>query len=945
MDSAGARRRRIEEVCDAALDRDAGERAAFVSAACGHDDELRQEVEALLAHAQTAEGFLAAPMGAVAAHVLGEATGALLVGQQIGSYEILSRLGAGGMGEVYRARDPRLGRDIALKVLPADVTHDDTRRQWFEREARAAAVLDHPNICPIYDIGDQDGRIWIAMQYVEGETLADRLRRGPLLVSAALDVAAQIASALNTAHARGIVHRDVKPENVMIATTGQAKVLDFGLAKITTELAGSDPPQSAYTGVHSRKLGTLPYMSPEQVRGESLDARTDIFSLSVVLYEMVTGRRPFAGNEDAEIMTSIVSVTPPSVTDFVPTAPPALTRILGKGLEKDRSRRYQTMEALAEELAHLRSKERASPYRVAHGTPIMAAVMTFAVMGVAAWWSMANQEGPVRSDGYVPQYTRLTNFPDFVHSPVLSPDGTKLAFVRGAEPYSMVGVGSDLYLKSLPDGQPVALTHDGTGKSAPIFTPDGSRIVFTMNGSSSFSVPAIGGTPTLFMRNASGLRWIGPGKLLFSEMKTAPNTGIVTATEHRTSVRDIYVPSSAQGMAHFSDRSPDGTHVLIAEMDHATWLPCRLVPFDGSSQGRQVGPFGGECRSAAWSPDGRWMYFAAVVAGESHLWRQHFPDGVPEQLTFGPNEERGVVVDRDGRSVITSVASAQSTVWYHDSRGDRSVSVEGYAYRPLVSQDGSKVFYLIRRAPRHSLVLGELWTADLATGRNERLLPGFLMRSYHLSSDGKLIVFDALDDTDRSQVWVAALDRDQRPRRLTPDDSVEEQRPFFGRSGNIYFMQERSRGVYSLYRMKSDGSGRHEISERTHFLVSISPDEKWAASWENGPLMSLFPLDGGAPYPLCSCGLGPIYPDSPSVAWSGDGQWIHVFTGRRGTLRIPWQGPALLRNAAGRSPTDLEKLTGAQYISESSVAPGPTATTYAFVRQSQQSNLYRIRLP
>jgi hypothetical protein len=252
------------------------------------------------------------------------------------------------------------------------------------------------------------------------------------------------------------------------------------------------------------------------------------------------------------------------------------------------------------------------------------------------------------------------------------------------------------------------------------------------------------------------------------------------------------------------------------------------------------------------------------------------------------------------------------------------------------------VFYLVRREAKRSL--GELWAADVVTGRSEPILPGTLMRSYHISPDGALLVFDGLDEAERSRVWVVTLEPLQAPRQLTGDGEADEQRPFFGASGHIYFMQERSRGLFSLYRMNRDGSGRQRISHDVRFLVAISPDEKWAVLWESGPLVSLLPLEGGALVRLCTCGLGPIYSDSPSVAWSGDGQWMYVHDGD-GTLSIPWRGADTLRAMKGPSLTDWEKLPGAQLISEISVAPGPTPTTYAFARQSQQSNLYRIQLP
>jgi len=456
------------------------------------------------------------------------------------------------------------------------------------------------------------------------------------------------------------------------------------------------------------------------------------------------------------------------------------------------------------------------------------------------------------------------------------------------------------------------------------------------------------------MSNATGLRWIGPEELLFSQMKKAPNMGVVTALRKTSAnARDVYVPASATGMAHFSERSPDGSRVLVVEMERSGWLPCRLVPFDGSSIGRRVGPAPAECTAARWSPDGRWMYFVAGVKGESHLWRQLYPDGAPEQLTFGPNQERGTIaVDPDGKSLIVGVGAAQSIVWYHDEHGERSISIEGYAYRPLVSPDERKVFYLVRRtAETAAFVIGELWATDLASGRNQRLLPGFLIRSFQLSADGKLIVFDSVDESGHSGVWLATLDGREAPRRLTTERVVQDLHPFIGASGDIYFMQPRD-GVSDLYRMRQDGSSRQRLAEDIDFLVNISPDEQWAVLWSfHGT--RLIPLAGGPSRGLCPCGIGLIVPAPPGVSWSRDGTTIFVDVSSHvdtvgdweGTVVIPWEDVGRLPGDSVPSMADFVKLPGARLIAVSGVAPGQTAARYAFSRRTEQSNLYRIRLP
>ena len=248
------------------------------------------------------------------------------------------------------------------------------------------------------------------------------------------------------------------------------------------------------------------------------------------------------------------------------------------------------------------------------------------------------------------------------------------------------------------------LTNDGGFKYGPVFTPDGSRIAYTRFSTSgetllwdTWTVPVLGGQPTRFLPNASGLTWMSDKRVLFSEVMngTSVHMGIVTATEGRTESREIYFPPHENAMAHYSYASPDLKSVLVVEMDqsHAFDKPCRLLPFDGSSAGRQIGPQG-TCTAAAWSPDGKWMYFGARVGGKTHLWRQKFPDGTPEQITFGPIEEEGIAIAPDGKSLVTSAGNRRSTIWIHDAAGERAISSEGFAVAPRLSRDGTRVFYL-----------------------------------------------------------------------------------------------------------------------------------------------------------------------------------------------------------------------------------------------------------
>jgi serine/threonine protein kinase/tetratricopeptide (TPR) repeat protein len=346
----------VERLYQAALVREPSQRAAFLEEACAGDEELRREAESLLAYEPQAESFIEAPALEAAAKTLPGDQAQFLVGRQIGSYKVLSLLGTGGMGEVYRAQDSRLDREITLKILPAGVASDRDRLRRFIREAKAASALNHPNVATIHEIGESDGIHFIAMEYVKGQTLAAKVSGRPLDPTAIVEIGIQIADALDEAHAKGITHRDIKPANIMLTPRGQVKVLDFGLAKVSrpeSQAVTSDTNTVAKTEI-GVVMGTVRYMSPEQVLGREVDHRTDIFSLGVVLYEMATGRLPFSGPSATEMMDRILHAQPEAIADFNRDAPAELERIVRKCLEKDRERRYQSTHELLIDLSHLK---------------------------------------------------------------------------------------------------------------------------------------------------------------------------------------------------------------------------------------------------------------------------------------------------------------------------------------------------------------------------------------------------------------------------------------------------------------------------------------------------------------------------------------------------------------------------------------------------------------
>jgi len=370
---------KVNDLFQSAAERAPEERAAFLDEACHGDEGLCREVESLLASYERAENFIESPAFEIAPELLTNDMAGALVGELIGHYRIESLIGVGGMGEVYLARDERLGRKVALKLLPTRLIADETQLSRFKTEARSASALNHPNILTVYEIGAQGNRQFIATEFIEGMTLRSSLTRGRMDLHSALEIAVQVASALAAAHETGVVHRDIKPENIMLRPDGYAKVLDFGIAKLTEQRPASDDYELGTTAVLQTRpglvLGTAHYMSPEQTRGQKVDARSDIWSLGVVLYEMIGGIPPFRGETPSDCIASILRTEPPPLSGVLSDVPLKLESILQKALRKNRDQRYQTIKEMLADLRNLKGEaEGSSPQIKARGESIVSKI-------------------------------------------------------------------------------------------------------------------------------------------------------------------------------------------------------------------------------------------------------------------------------------------------------------------------------------------------------------------------------------------------------------------------------------------------------------------------------------------------------------------------------------------------------------------------------------------
>ena len=612
--------RQVERVLHAALDLDPTGRDACLRELCGGDQDLRREVEGLLAFQGGAGSFLETPL----MHVMARQEAAFLAssretspfqlqaGARLDRYEILQPLGAGGMGEVWRACDARLNRDVAIKVLPAGLARDPGRVARFEREARAAAALSHPNICVIHEVGEYEGQPFIAMELLEGQTLKQRIGAAPLKTDELLDWAVQIADALEAAHHAGIVHRDIKPANIFITTRGHPKILDFGLAKTAPPArpaASSDRnnlPAEEHLTTPGLAIGTAPYMSPEQARGEELDARTDLFSFGAVLYEMATAKQAFTGATTAIIHEAILGRTPPPPSTVNARIPRELDGIVGKALEKDRDQRYQRAAEMREDLKRLKRdtesgrvtanfEPQPSPHPRLRANLFGAAALI--ILAAAIFYQLWKPGWLFRTSSPVqPMYKRITFVGD-ARFPALSPDGRFVAYLAGKQ-----GQGQRLMLQDIAGGQAIEISK-ASDIRYPKWSPDGSELAAWQDQQHGiFVIPRLGGS-SRFIAQAFSSCWSPDG------------SQIATGVENEVGFRIVDKATGSSRNIHLSGFR------WIVDLDWSSasnLLAVLTILDDGRFAIWTVRPDGGQLRkviedellwSPRWSPAGDGIYF------------------------------------------------------------------------------------------------------------------------------------------------------------------------------------------------------------------------------------------------------------------------------------------------------------------------------------------------
>jgi Tol biopolymer transport system component/predicted Ser/Thr protein kinase len=677
-------------------------------------------------------------------------------GTRLGAYEILAPLGAGGMGEVYRAHDAKLGRDVALKILPAALAGDAAYMARFQREARVLASLNHPNIVTVYEIGHADGLDFIAMEYVRGKTLDHLIHKRRLRPGEALPHAVQIAGALAAAHAVGIVHRDIKPANIMICDAGgNVKVLDFGLAKQTAvaEIGEFASTQSLDHNVELQTaggtvLGTMAYMSPEQAEGKNIDARSDIFSFGSVLYEMLTGRRAFQGQTRMSTMAAVLREEPRAASELAPGLPPELEEVIGLCLRKDRSRRLQTMADLKLLLENLREnsdagrlgraahviEQRWDRWRIAAGSLALVAALA------AAWWL-----GRSGASATPVQLIRLTLDSGLTVDPALSPNGELLAYAS-----DRAGEGNlDIWVQPVSGGEPTRLTQDPADDEAPSFSPDSSRIAFHSyrGGGGIYVVPALGGQERLIaaggdnpMFSTDGARivfWIGEPSY------SAPSGKIYVVSATGSTPVQVQ-PGFAD--ARYPIWTRDGKHILFegtrAAGEEPDWwvtpAGSEIQPGDKAVRTGAFAVFRRKGISVYMGPGGFRGDQIVFSADESSVrkvinatsiyqipisTRSWKASDKLERLTLGTGVDAEPSPSTGGRVVFASLQFSEN-IWSLplDVRGQAGAAIQritdgfGFDATPSVSRDGAKLVFTSERFGNR-----DVWIKDLKTGRETAL--------------------------------------------------------------------------------------------------------------------------------------------------------------------------------------------------------------------------------
>ena len=944
---------KVREVLYEALQLPPEQRPAFLERACSTDHSLRREVESLLASSEEARSSFLEPTPAPRV--------TLAKGTRVDEYEIEALAGSGGMGDVYRARDLRLGKDVAIKVLPASVSADRDRLRRFEQEARAAAALDHPNILAVYRLGTYQGAPYMVSELLEGETLRERLRSGALPMRQAIDCGVQVASGLEAAHRKGIVHRDLKPENLFLIAHGRVKILDFGLAKLRQSVSPEPSPQGAQgrgwpaglreglaptdgprASIHPEHvtrpgviMGTAGYMSPEQVRGQATDERSDIFAFGAILYEILSGKRAFQGSTTADTMSAVLNDEPPSLAQVVTSIPPTLERVVHRCLQKKAEQRFQTaldvglaLEAVApgfspasgdaafspasenaalkggatgsdsQAIAGLVKRHKKAIIALAAAGLVIAAALIYALYR-ASWLASAPPAGS--------EMTRLTGSGDVLRADI-SPDGKYVAYTR-----STAGKQS-LWLKQLAtdkDAQIASLGEDYCPGLA--FSPDGSYVYYVRKeplkpSGDLYQVALLGGVPRKMLAGIAGPPAFSPDGQRMAFVRGSIDEGrLLTVSLHGSGERVLASYRAPEIWLGRVAWSPDGKTLAFAR--YPQWILTTIGAEGGPAQ-----PVGGRWNSITdltWLPGSRHLVVAGIPQGEpgsvttSQLYEVSVDGGETRQITHDLSRYLGVRASPDGKTLLaiqhqqlTTIQIATPGKWSEA----RSLSAENQSYdgqSGLAWTPDGKIVYSSDRNGR-----ADLWEMGGGGSNPQRLTSNDAssVSAYPaVSLRGGFIAFVQWENG-QGNIWLMDMDG-RNLKQLTQGEN--DQYPAVSPDGQwVVFMRGES-GKTVLMKVASEGGPAVQLTDYNSGWPSVSPDGKWIACWyfpgENPPFsLAIVPFAGGQPTKVFP---RPATAKNESLLWTPDGRAISFLNIVSGVWNI-WEQPV-----AGGPPKPVTHFT------------------------------------
>ena len=816
--------KRVDHLLEAVLDLSPAERSTFLAEHCGNDEELRLAVEKLIASHEQAGNFIETPAMSVAARLVAREAFEADADEMVGPYRIISLLGAGGMGKVYLAEDSRLARQVALKILPFPLLADADRVRRFEREARAASALNHPNIITIYDIGQTESIHYIATEYAAGQTLRERLKAGGMPLGEAVDVAIQIAEALGAAHTAGITHRDIKPENVVLRDDGYVKVLDFGLAKLTAPPSDSESLSTSLDTDSGVIAGTVKYMSPEQALGQKVDSRTDLWSLGVVFCEMLTGAAPFDGPTPASAFDAILNHKPAPPVDGVGELEVKTNSILDRALEKDPQLRYQTAADLRSDLMRLRRAVQPDAPEIPRslnrfrttdastsglGTRVLVGAGAVVLSILAMWLIFKKSEPAVRPSG--PEWTKaksiqLTHGAGAELFADLAPDGRSFIYV------SRASGNWDIYWQRVGGKNPVNLTKDSVADDTqPAYSPDGNYIAFRSEREPAgiYVMEATSENVRRVSDAGNHPSWSPDGKeLVVSRASSQPVARNVIPSE----LWVINVATGAKRLLITGDAvqpswSPNGHRIAYWGLQSGggqrdIWT----IP----AQGGEPSPIMNDQAldwNPSWSPDGNYLYFASDRGGSMNFWRV-------------PIDEKSGQTAGDFEAVTTP---------------------SGYSEHISFSADGRQMSYVQRAETQtlHRINFDPIYAKT--TGSHESIMHVTEhVTDPDLSPDSQWLTYSS-QGSRQEDVFVIKVDGTNQ-RHLT-NDRFNDRSPRWSPDGNwIAFYSDRS-GRYEIWAINVDGSGLQQLTftDGAPAVYPVwSPDGKQMVFKQRGLLPYIF---------------------------------------------------------------------------------------------------------